>query len=452
MLLDQFVDGYFHGEGGTLIAAFHPFDNTADFETRLEEHLRKLIGGRLQKLGVDAAGTMYPWSAEEAARPTWTKGSPFRGLAVFDFQHHDIFFGRTRAIGDVIQRLKRQAAEGRAFLLVLGVSGCGKSSLVRAGVLPMLVQPAVVEGVGLWRRRRPAAGRAQGRPVRRPGGCPAGQRSPAGTGRRRDHGGQAGDAAAGQSGRLRRCCCAAISPRRPERSPRPRTRRWSPPPGWCWSSTSLKSCSPPPMSRPKSGFSFFEAVQALAESGQTWVIATLRSDFYDRCAAVPALAQLKSGGGQYDLAPPDVSEIGQLVRRPAAVAGLRFEEDLETRPAAGRPAARRHGRQPRQPAAAGVHPGRVVPASFGQRFDAPRLSRAGRSRGRVCATGPGRFRRLAAAVRGIRCRGCSGSWWRWERTRPTVPHGSRPRWMPLARRTGRRPAGDWLTSSWRSGS
>ena len=146
MLLDEFVQRFFHGEDGTLIAAFHPFENAADFETRLEDHLRKLIQDRLQKLGISLA------NREAVVRPTWTEGSPFRGLQVFEFQHHAIFFGRTRAIGEILERLKRQAAEGRAFLLVLGVSGCGKSSLVRAGVLPDLVQPGVVEGVGLWRR------------------------------------------------------------------------------------------------------------------------------------------------------------------------------------------------------------------------------------------------------------------------------------------------------------
>ena len=52
----------------------------------------------------------------------------------------------------MIDRLKRQAEAGRAFLLVLGMSGCGKSSLLRAGVLPALSRPGVIEGVGLCRR------------------------------------------------------------------------------------------------------------------------------------------------------------------------------------------------------------------------------------------------------------------------------------------------------------
>ena len=67
------------------------------------------------------------------------------------------------------------------------------------------------------------------------------------------------------------------------------------------------------------------------QSGQTWVIATLRSDFYHRCAEIPALADLKADAGQYDVQPPDASEIAQLVRRPTLAAGLQFEpEDPQT--------------------------------------------------------------------------------------------------------------------------
>ena len=35
---------------------------------------------------------------------------------------------------------------------MLGASGSGKSSLARAGVMPTLVEPGVIDGIGLWRR------------------------------------------------------------------------------------------------------------------------------------------------------------------------------------------------------------------------------------------------------------------------------------------------------------
>src|SRR5262249_48761961 len=76
---------------------------------------------------------------------------PFRGLQAFDVEHANVFSGRTRAIGEIRQALIRQAARDCAFVVVFGMSGCGKSSAVRAGLLPTIAQPGVIEGIGLWR-------------------------------------------------------------------------------------------------------------------------------------------------------------------------------------------------------------------------------------------------------------------------------------------------------------
>ncbi|MGD9347561.1 MAG: hypothetical protein PVH84_16970, partial [Candidatus Aminicenantes bacterium] len=143
--LDAFFDKWFHDRSeGTLIAAFHPFENSANFEELLELHLKKLIERRLPK--------EEPGEEITAGPVQWQKGSPYRGLHVFNFEHAPIFFGRTKAVGDVLNALRLQSSEGRAFVLVLGMSGGGKSSLIQAGVLPVLTQPGVIEGTGLWRR------------------------------------------------------------------------------------------------------------------------------------------------------------------------------------------------------------------------------------------------------------------------------------------------------------
>ena len=55
-------------------------------------------------------------------------------------------------MSDILQALREQDADDRAFVLILGMSGGGKSSVARAGVLPMLTRPGVIEGVSLWRR------------------------------------------------------------------------------------------------------------------------------------------------------------------------------------------------------------------------------------------------------------------------------------------------------------
>ncbi|MDF3139933.1 helix-turn-helix domain-containing protein [Streptomyces sp. T21Q-yed] len=59
--------------------------------------------------------------------------SPYQGLARFEPDDHDRFFGR----GELIARLRGLTAE-RRFTAVFGPSGSGKSSLLRAGLIPVL--------------------------------------------------------------------------------------------------------------------------------------------------------------------------------------------------------------------------------------------------------------------------------------------------------------------------
>ena len=61
--------------------------------------------------------------------------SPYRGLRAFEEQDAELFFGREAAAAQVLERMSQQVA-GLGLLVVSGVSGAGKSSLLRAGVLP----------------------------------------------------------------------------------------------------------------------------------------------------------------------------------------------------------------------------------------------------------------------------------------------------------------------------
>jgi formylglycine-generating enzyme required for sulfatase activity len=70
----------------------------------------------------------------------WDKGlAPYPGLPAFDAHQAPVFFGRDKAIEEVMERLAGLALRAPAFLLLLGASGYGKSSLVRAGVVPRLM-------------------------------------------------------------------------------------------------------------------------------------------------------------------------------------------------------------------------------------------------------------------------------------------------------------------------
>ena len=54
---------------------------------------------------------------------------PYKGLATFDVDDADCFFGRERLVAQLVARLV-----GAPQLGVVGPSGSGKSSVVRAGL------------------------------------------------------------------------------------------------------------------------------------------------------------------------------------------------------------------------------------------------------------------------------------------------------------------------------
>jgi WD40 repeat protein len=71
---------------------------------------------------------------------------PFKGLASFEPVDADYYFGRERLVAELVARLV-----GAAFLGIVGPSGSGKSSVLRAGLLPALAE-GVLPGSAGWRR------------------------------------------------------------------------------------------------------------------------------------------------------------------------------------------------------------------------------------------------------------------------------------------------------------
>lgn len=63
--------------------------------------------------------------------------NPYKGLRAFDEADQDDFFGREVAIRDLLGRMSEENDLSR-FLAVVGPSGSGKSSLVKAGLIPAL--------------------------------------------------------------------------------------------------------------------------------------------------------------------------------------------------------------------------------------------------------------------------------------------------------------------------
>jgi WD40 repeat protein/energy-coupling factor transporter ATP-binding protein EcfA2 len=72
--------------------------------------------------------------------------NPFPGLRPFEATETHLFFGRDGQSEDLLRRLKRTR-----FLAVVGTSGSGKSSLVRAGLLPALQGGLMASAGSDWR-------------------------------------------------------------------------------------------------------------------------------------------------------------------------------------------------------------------------------------------------------------------------------------------------------------
>lgn len=77
----------------------------------------------------------------DEAFPLPSNKGPYPGMDAFQEDEAAIFFGRRNNITDIITKLNQCSQGNEAtnkFILILGASGSGKSSLVRAGILPRL--------------------------------------------------------------------------------------------------------------------------------------------------------------------------------------------------------------------------------------------------------------------------------------------------------------------------
>ena len=83
-------------------------------------------------------------------RTLWARGSPYPGLRSFDEPDSPVFRGRET----MTEELADQIAEGRpgGIVIVTGPSGAGKTSLLRAGLLPLLKRGVHVTGSDRWHR------------------------------------------------------------------------------------------------------------------------------------------------------------------------------------------------------------------------------------------------------------------------------------------------------------
>ena len=107
-----------------------------------DEGASEMLKRGLREAGALAAVGLDPNAFEinRGLRP-----SPFPGLKSFDDEDADaaLFFGRSREIAETLEMLRKMRAASEANpLVVLGASGSGKSSLLKAGIIPRLRREA----------------------------------------------------------------------------------------------------------------------------------------------------------------------------------------------------------------------------------------------------------------------------------------------------------------------
>ena len=119
----DFLHDKYGDEGNVLLALLDVLQNYLGPDDSLSSELAKLA----QELAA-----YMPTKASASAE------SPYKGLLYYDVNDAPLFFGRERVTNELLEHLRQYR-----FLAVVGASGSGKSSVVRAGVIPALQQGAV---------------------------------------------------------------------------------------------------------------------------------------------------------------------------------------------------------------------------------------------------------------------------------------------------------------------
>lgn len=289
--------------------AFREFTGTTEFEDMLEEHLRELLKKQLKK--------------GEIKNEIHYRDNPYRGLESFELKHTQVFFGRTKARNELIELLKRRIDVGCAFVLVLGASGCGKSSLVKSGLLADLKLRRMIGQVVLCRH-------AIFRPSDAPDDLLQGLAKAllssdalpelSGLDLNYDEKTLMGQlrGTSNQALPIRQALDVAKSKQeKPKLTDRDEARL-------VLIIDQLEELFTIDRLTLEERTTFVSTLVALACSQLVWVVATMRSDFFDRLDQLPKLAQVYKDS-HYLLTFPDDAEIEQIIRQPAREAGLTFE-------------------------------------------------------------------------------------------------------------------------------
>lgn len=292
----------FRNPDGSLLGGITRYDTPTAFAERLKKDLRELVAARLRRPSRAPSGdTRIP--IEAVVVQPWT-GSPYPGLRAFTSDEAAVFFGRGRELDALFARLREPA---QRFLAIIGASGSGKSSLVRAGLLPRLAT-GVIEGSQLWRVLAFTPGASGDNPLL--------------------------------------ALAAELKGMLPEATQKPQieiARALAEAPRRLSDYANILLANRPAdaalvlfidqfeelFTAAAEGHrrSFVELLTRAAEDPRLRLLVTLRADFLPQCATEPQLATLLQAG-TFVLGPPGPAALLDMIRRPAERAGLALEEGL----------------------------------------------------------------------------------------------------------------------------
>ncbi|MDP1586181.1 MAG: hypothetical protein Q8M07_00435, partial [Prosthecobacter sp.] len=321
---------------GTIKRPITNYATLDEFEAVLFRNLEELILRQIPSL-------------KPGFEPPPISGSPFKGLQAFNFSDSDRYFGRNREIREIQQRLIASARNGLPFILIYGGSGYGKSSLMRAGLAPVLVRPGgSLEEIQGWRRLPFQPAKGEGPLTERLARAFLQVPTEEETARSRQHNHWPLPGLAELQGEAH-----PKSPSSPE-----------------WDSASLSRHFADDEQRPLAIAAMVKILEALnrhllleidqleeifttpgiddvqrtaflcvvgdlALSLRIWVVATMRSEFFPRIAEQAELFRLVGKDRGYILPPPDHQSLKEIIRYPVLAARLNFERRVEEMKVAG---------------------------------------------------------------------------------------------------------------------
>ncbi len=266
------------------------------------------------------AEVRFPLGQEQSAQPqSWQGGSPFPGLQAYDARYAKVFFGRGVQIDTLLQRIAQQVQYGRAFCLLLGPSGSGKSSLINAGVMPNLMQSGGYNGIQVMdsssldladvASQQLFSSLASALLDWELAGVPV-------------FDGESADSLAQRllhsPQQVLQQCHTALTQQSQNRQ------------RFALFVDRLEVLLSSPLFSADERKTFVDLLELFANSGAVLVLSACRNEFYPSLVAYPSLMAGKGRGAHFDLAPPGRAELLQMIRLPALAANLSWDTDPDT--------------------------------------------------------------------------------------------------------------------------